>query len=93
MLTKCLALEWGPAGVRVNAISPGPIVDTEGMRRLAPDETTVNAITAGIPLRRFGTISEIAQAACYLGSDAAAYVTGLIMDVDGWVMLGSGELA
>ena len=93
MLTKCLALEWGPLGIRVNAISPGPIADTEGMRRLAPDAETTATIANGLPLKRFGEIDEIASAACYLASDAASYVTGLVMDVDGGTVLGSGALA
>lgn len=90
MLTRCLALEWGPQGIRVNAISPGPIDGTEGMRRLAPSEQAVSAITDGVPLRRFGTIAEIAEAACYLAT--ADYVNGVILDVDGGVMLGSGGI-
>ena len=92
MLTKCLALEWGPKGVRVNAISPGAISNTEGMRRLAPYPASVEAIAEGLPLRRFGRIEEIGAAACFLASSASDYVTGLVMDVDGGLMLGAGEL-
>lgn len=90
MLTRCLALEWGPQGIRVNAISPGPIGETEGMRRLAPSPEAVNAITGAVPLRRFGTIAEIAEAACYLA--CADYVNGVVLDVDGGVMLGTGGI-
>ena len=92
MLTRCLALEWGPEGIRVNAISPGPIGETEGMRRLAPTEEAVAGITGTIPLRRFGTIDEIAEAACWLAGPASAYVNGIVLDVDGGVMLGTGGL-
>ncbi|MCA9657601.1 MAG: SDR family oxidoreductase, partial [Myxococcales bacterium] len=68
--------------IRVNAIAPGPIGDTEGMRRLAPGEVGAK-LAAQIPLRRFGSIAEIADAAVFLRSRAAAYVTGAILVVDG----------
>ena len=81
-VTKNLAVEWGQFGIRACAIAPGPIGDTEGMRRLAPGDVAKKA-AAHIPAGRFGTIDEIAAAAVYLRSPAAAYVTGHIMVVDG----------
>jgi len=88
MLTKCLAMEWGPAGVRVNAISPGPIADTEGMRRLAPTEAAEKTIKSRIALRDYGTKSDIAEMATFLSTDSAKYITGTIMNVDGGSELG-----
>jgi hypothetical protein len=88
MLTKCLAMEWGPAGVRVNAISPGPIADTEGMRRLAPTEQAEAAIKNRIALRDYGTKADIAEMAIFLSSDSAKYITGTIVNVDGGSELG-----
>jgi NAD(P)-dependent dehydrogenase (short-subunit alcohol dehydrogenase family) len=88
MVTKCLALEWGPAGVRVNAISPGPIADTEGMARLAPNDQAEAAIKGRIALRDYGTKREIADMALYLASDNARYITGSIFNVDGGSELG-----
>ena len=87
MLCKVLALEWGPAGVRVNAIAPGPVDGTEGMRRLAPTETARAAVRSGVPLRRFASIDDIAAAALFLCSDAAAYITGTVLNVDGGTAL------
>ena len=81
-VTRNLAVEWGRFGIRACAIAPGPIGDTEGMRRLAPGDLKDKAM-AGIPAGRFGTIEEIAAAAVYLRSPAAAYVTGHVMVVDG----------
>ncbi|ODT56908.1 SDR family oxidoreductase [Phenylobacterium sp.] len=83
MLTKCLALEWGPGGVRVNAISPGPIAETEGMARLAPTEEAEARVKGRNPLRRYGTKDEIADMAIFLSTDKAAYVNGAIIPVDG----------
>ena len=83
MVTKCLALEWGEYGVRVNGISPGPIEDTEGMKRLAPSIEAETALKRVIPLRRYGTKTEIADLAIFLSSDAASYITGSIMTCDG----------
>ena len=83
MVVKCLALEWGPIGVRVNGISPGPIGDTEGMARLAGDPAREAAIKRRLALRDYGTKQDIAEAALYLSSPAAKYVTGTILNVDG----------
>lgn len=81
-LTRNLAVEWGRFGIRACAIAPGPIAETEGMKRLAPGEVTAK-MTAAIPAGRFGAIDEIAAAAVYLRSPAAAYVTGHVLVVDG----------
>jgi NAD(P)-dependent dehydrogenase (short-subunit alcohol dehydrogenase family) len=88
MITKCLALEWGPAGVRVNAISPGPIADTEGMVRLAPDDQAEATIKGRIALRDYGTKGDIAEMAIFLSTDSARYITGSIINVDGGSELG-----
>lgn len=91
MLTKTLALEWGPAGIRVNALTPGPIDETEGMSRLAPTEEIREAMRTALPLGRFGTKDDIADLALFLCSDGAAYMTGGIYACDGGQSLvGSG---
>lgn len=89
LLTKSLALEWGPLGIRVNAIVPGPIRDTEGMARLAPSPAMQAKVDRSVPLRRQGGADEIGAAAMFLASDAAAYVSGVLLPVDGgWLAAG-----
>ena len=90
MVTRCLAIEWGPEGIRVNGVVPGPIDGTEGMARLAPTETMRAAIVRSVPMRRFGNPDDVAGACLYLGSDAAAYVSGSIIFADGgWAQRGA----
>jgi peroxisomal 2,4-dienoyl-CoA reductase len=81
-LARNLACEWGEYGIRVVTIAPGPIGDTEGMRRLAPLGAD-KKITSEIPLRRLGAIADISNAALFLVSSAASYITGEILVVDG----------
>src|SRR5688572_9690562 len=81
-ITRNLSVEWGRHGVRVNGIAPGPIEDTEGMKRLLP-EALKEKITRRIPLGRFGRIEDIENAALFLASDAAAYINGVTLVVDG----------
>ncbi len=83
MLTRVLAIEWGGDGIRVNSIIPGPIADTEGMARLAPNPKIHTALEQALPLRRFGTKAEVADLALFLASPMAAYITGAIVPVDG----------
>jgi NAD(P)-dependent dehydrogenase (short-subunit alcohol dehydrogenase family) len=93
MLIKTLAVEWGPLGVRCNAIIPGPIADTEGMARLAPTESERTLARDGTPLQRYGTKDEIGYAALFLASPLAEYITGAILPVDGGAVLsGPGRL-
>lgn len=83
-LTKSLARELGPDGIRVNAIAPG-ITRTDMVANL-PDEL-VARITAPVPLRRAGEPEEVANAFLFLGSDMASYITGAVLCVDGAAMV------
>lgn len=89
MLTKCLAMEWGPEGIRVNAISPGPIADTEGFARMAPDDRLKDQARQALALQRLGSTRDIAQAVAWLSSDEASFVTGAILSCDGGMVLGN----
>lgn len=89
-LVRVCALEWGP-DVRVNGISPGPIAGTEGMARLSPDPDSKAKHTGRIAAKRWGEIDEVADAALWLCSDAASYVTGTIIDVDGGSQIGDAS--
>lgn len=90
-LTKNLAVEWGPYGIRVNAIAPGPIADTEGMKRLVP-EPIKEKLKKRIPLGRLGLIKDIENAAVFLCSDAASFVNGAILVVDGGQWMAANRL-
>jgi 2,4-dienoyl-CoA reductase [(3E)-enoyl-CoA-producing], peroxisomal len=90
-LTKNLAVEWGRHGIRVNAIAPGPIGDTEGMKRLVP-EPIKEKLKQRIPLGRFGLIEDIENAAVFLCSDAASYINGAVIVVDGGHWLAANRL-
>jgi NAD(P)-dependent dehydrogenase (short-subunit alcohol dehydrogenase family) len=89
-LMRHLALEWGQHGIRSNAIVPGPIEGTEGMKRLAA-QVGRQAWTDGIALGRFGTAEEVGAMAVVLASPLASFVTGTRIVVDGGLALsGSG---
>lgn len=93
LLTKTLAIEWGPDGIRANCITPGPTDDTEGMKRLAPTEEIRRSIMGTVPLRRFGTKDELADLALFLSSGAASYVTGAVYNCDGGTSLSRADFS
>ncbi len=90
-LTRNLAVEWGRYGIRVNAIAPGPIEDTEGMKRLLP-EGMKDKLRKNIPLGRFGRVSDIETAAVFLCSSAASFINGEVIVVDGGQWLAGNRL-
>ena len=87
MLTKVLALETAPDGIRVNAIAPG-VIDTPMTTALTSDEERIQRQIEAIPLRRVGEPADIAEASLFLLSDAASYITGQILHTDGGVFTG-----
>jgi len=91
MMTRCLAMEWGPAGVRVNAISPGPIAGTEGMARLAATPEREALIKKGLALRDYGALRDVADTALFLATVNSRYITGTIIDCDGGSGLGDAS--
>lgn len=82
-MTQSLAVEWGPKGVRLNAIAPGPF-PTEGMtKRLAPTEELERRMIGAIPMRRVGNLEELANLAAFLLADDVGYITGEVIAIDG----------
>jgi NAD(P)-dependent dehydrogenase (short-subunit alcohol dehydrogenase family) len=91
-MMRCLALEWGPEGIRVNSIAPGPIAGTEGMSRLTPTHEAESRLTRTIPLGRYGETADIADLAVFLASDAARNITGALIVSDGGQAVGAGAI-
>ena len=93
MITRTLSLEWGPDGIRINSIVPGPIDETEGMDRLAPTKELRDMTVKSVPMKRLGYKKDIANACMFLGSDLSTYVSGVVLPVDGaWSQGGCGGI-
>ena len=91
LLMRNLALEWGRFGIRCNSVAPGPVRDTEGVRRLA-EGMGQDTWASQIPLERLGELDEVATMVAVLASPLASYVTGTCLVVDGGAALpGSGR--
>ena len=100
-LTKTLALEWAPYGVRMNAVAPGPI-PTEGVRKAFTPPPSADGVTdvfgvekalesyaqKMIPLGRTGTPEEVAHAVEFLASESAGYITGHVLNINGGMLMG-----
>ena len=89
-LTRTLAVEWGPFGIRVNGLAPGPVDGTEGVRRLTTPASRAR-IQEQCPLGRLATIDEVANAALFLCSGAASFITGTTLVIDGGLWLRSSR--
>ena len=92
-MTRTLAVEWARHGIRVVAIAPGPLATEGASARLWPSEELAERVRRAIPLRRFARLEEVADAAAWLVSDHAAYVTGDVLTIDGGGWLGRGVLS
>jgi NAD(P)-dependent dehydrogenase (short-subunit alcohol dehydrogenase family) len=89
-MTQTLAAEWGRHRIRVNAIAPGPIESPGAAKQLWASQDAVDTITRGVPLGRWGTPAEIADAVSFLVSPYASYITGDVLTVDGGQWLHGG---
>ena len=91
-LTQSLAVEWGPKGIRSVAIAPGPMPTEGAWKNLIPDNSFENIMKARNPMLRLGEPSELAHLAAFLISDAASYINGEVITIDGGEWLkGAGQ--
>jgi meso-butanediol dehydrogenase/(S,S)-butanediol dehydrogenase/diacetyl reductase len=81
-LTRQMAAEWAPLGVRANAVCPG-VIDTPMLRLMDDPAAGARYLRESVPLGRLGTAEEVAELILFLASDAASYITGAAVPVDG----------
>jgi len=93
-LTRSLAVEWGDRSIRMNAIAPGPIPTQGAFSRVLPKPELEQVALDRHPMRRFGTIEELANLAAFLVSDGSGYINGEVVRMDGGEFLqGAGEFS
>lgn len=92
-LTRTLAAMYGDSNVRTNAIAPGTVRGPIWTDRLARDPETFTKLARWYPLGRVGEPPDIAEAACFLASDRAAWISGAVLPVDGGLGAGNVEMA
>lgn len=90
-MTQTLAVEWARHKIRVNAIAPGPVNTPGASTKLFPDERIAEGVRKTVPLRRFAELDEVSNAAAYLLSDYASYVTGEKFVIDGGQWLSGAD--
>lgn len=91
-MTRSLAVEWGPKGVRLNAIAPGPFPTAGAWERLVPREDLANVWETRNPLGRTGRHEELTDLAAYLASDRSGFINGEVVTIDGGEWLaGAGQ--
>jgi NAD(P)-dependent dehydrogenase (short-subunit alcohol dehydrogenase family) len=90
VMTKSLATEWGPHGIRLNAIAPGPFPTKGAWERLSPQSASRGESGGNIPMGRVGEMPELANLAVFLMSDGCEYLTGQTIAIDGAMHLASG---
>ena len=92
-LTQNMAVKYGPAGVRANCVCPGTIRTPIWQPRVEQDPTVLDRLRAWYPLGRIGEPEDVARAVLFLASDEAAWVTGIVLPVDGGLTAGSYRMA
>jgi NAD(P)-dependent dehydrogenase (short-subunit alcohol dehydrogenase family) len=90
IMTKSLATEWGPHGIRLNAIAPGPFPTKGAWERLNPQSSNRGESSSAIPMGRVGEMPELANLAVFLMADGCDYLTGQTIAIDGAMHLASG---
>ncbi|MEM9379120.1 MAG: SDR family oxidoreductase [Planctomycetota bacterium] len=91
-MSKTLSVEWARYGIRVNSVAPGPFESDGAKRNLWPNDLVEQRIRESVPLGRFADRNEVAAQVLWLASDAASYVTGANITIDGGLSQGAGRM-
>jgi NAD(P)-dependent dehydrogenase (short-subunit alcohol dehydrogenase family) len=90
-LTRSLAVRYGPSGIRANAIAPGTLKTPAWEERSSRDPEIFDRVASWYPLGRVGEPEDIANAALFLASDEASWITGVVLPVDGGLLAGTAK--